>query len=171
MSKINYMTRPIRQTGRIHDIKDWSVGELKHYDGGLIHRFSSYCSNEHYPNRLELCEKLRSWLLKLSKTKIHMEILIGGAFITRDPAPVHVDVVCIFRQDASVRNLNSKDKDLIKKLLVDKKYIDMYRCSIAGIFMRSTPRCAEDDKELYNEALNWFNLDKKYKSTIFRVIL
>ena len=170
MSKINYMTQPIRRTGQIHDIKDWSIGELKHYEGGLIRWFSLRGSAEHYPDRLELCEKLRSWLLELSKTKIHMEVLIGGAFITLEPEPVHIDVVCVFRQDARARTLN---KDLIEKLLVDKKYIDKYRCSIsiAGVFKRPMPRCAEDDKELYNEALNWFNLDKKYNPTIFRVIL
>jgi hypothetical protein len=168
MSTINYMTRPIRQSGRIRDIKDWYTGKKKFklYEGGLARRFSLYGSNRSYQIRLKLCDKLEEWLLALSKIKVPMGILIGGAFVTKDPEPAHVEVVCIIGGRLVLR---PAQKDLMRELLTDKKNVeDRYCCSIVDILARKN---GEDDAALYNKALDWFKFDKKYEPTIYRVNL
>jgi len=156
---MDYMKKPTRCGGEIRNIIGYESGESKKYKWGLWSWFYPIEGNN---QRHDLCENLRRWLLVLKKTKIPMEILIGGMFITLNPNPSHVDVMCIIK-----RGLNLAVKQQLDNLLNNKS--KAYNISIVEVL--SIPKSKEDDVTLYNHALERFGFDKKYKPTIFRVCL
>jgi len=96
-----------------------------------------------------------------------MEILIGGLFITMEPKPDYVDVMCVGRVDMD--KLAPLIRERLNNLLNNKRYIHYNRISVAEI--RSTPKSKESDEALYDKAIKLFRFDKKHNPTIFRVCL
>jgi len=164
---MDYMKKPIRCGGEIRNIIDYEAGESKKYKWGLWAWFYPIDKND---QRHDLCESLRKWLLVLKKTGASMEILIGGMFITKNPSPGHVDVICVVRKN--MNGLRSSVKQQVYNLLTNGKHIfKTYRVNV--IEARLTPKSQENDTALYDKALERFGFDKKHepKPTIFRVCL
>jgi hypothetical protein len=112
-----------------------------------------------------LCEKLKLWLQEINKMKLPLKILIDGAFITYEPKPKYIDIVCAIEHD-DIRKLGGSAKKKLQELCNNMKvYDEKYNCVIKLKISMS----GDDDVKLYNEALGWFELDKGDDITIFRV--